>query len=40
MKIIDLENPDEDLKDENGASDAKKTKEEGGAGDAGADAGQ
>ena len=38
MKIIDLEDADEDVKDENEAADVEKTKKEGGAGDAGADA--
>ena len=38
MKIIDLENPDEDVKDENEVGDVEKTKKDGGAGDAGADA--
>ena len=36
MKVIDLENPDEDVKDENEADNVEKAK--GGAGDAGADA--
>ena len=38
MKIIDLEDADEDVKDENEAADVEKTKKESGAGDAGADA--
>ena len=40
MKIIDLENLDDDVNDEIKARDFEKLKEEGVAGDAGADAGQ